>query len=85
MWLREHRFLVYSYTNKRYTFKYNVTQRRNYSQITNDKHKESVIPVVIYSYASSDKSIILKDNNNKAGIYRWVNKENGAMSVVVKI
>ena len=77
MWIRKHRSLVYSYTDKRYTIKYNVTQCRNYSQFTNDKHKESVIPVVIYSDASTDKSIILKDNKNKAGIYRWVNKENG--------
>jgi len=80
LWIRERRSLrreVYFYTNKRYIFKYNVTQRRNYSQVTNDKHEESVIPVVVYSDASTDKSIILKDNKNKAGIYRWVNKENG--------
>jgi hypothetical protein len=38
---------------------------------------ESLIPAVIYPYASTDKSIILKDNKNKAGIYRGVNKVNG--------
>lgn len=31
---------------------------------------ESIIPAVIYPDADTDKSIILKDNKNKAGIYR---------------
>lgn len=38
---------------------------------------EKLIPAVIYQDASTDKSIILKDNKNKPGIYRWVNKVNG--------
>lgn len=37
----------------------------------------SHIPVVTYPDAFLNKSIILKDSKNKAGIYRWVNKVNG--------
>jgi len=37
----------------------------------------SLIPVVTYPDAFLNKSIILKDSKNKAGIYRWVNKVNG--------
>lgn len=42
-----------------------------------NESSESLIPTVIYSDAFADKSIIFKDNNNKSGIYRWVNKVNG--------
>lgn len=42
-----------------------------------NESSESLIPAVIYSDAFADKSVILKDNKNKAGIYRWVNKVNG--------
>lgn len=37
----------------------------------------SVIPIVVYPDAFLNKSIILKVNKNKVGIYRWVNKVNG--------
>ena len=37
----------------------------------------SFVPVVTYPDAFLNKSIILKDSKNKAGIYRWVNKVNG--------
>ena len=37
----------------------------------------SLIPVVTYPDAFLNKSVILKDTKNKAGIYRWVNKVNG--------
>jgi group I intron endonuclease len=36
-----------------------------------------LIPVVTYPDAFLNKSVILKDTKNKAGIYRWVNKVNG--------
>ena len=75
MWLREHRPLSYSFPNKRYTFKY--YQRRNYSQVTSNLQKENIIPVVTYSDAFVNKSIILKDTKKKVGIYRLVNKVNG--------
>lgn len=38
---------------------------------------QSVNPVVTYSNAELYKVEILKENKNKAGIYRWVNKLNG--------
>jgi ribosomal protein L25 (general stress protein Ctc) len=41
----------------------------NKEEIKNQS-SENVIPAVIYPDASTDKSIILKDNKNKAGIYR---------------
>jgi group I intron endonuclease len=37
----------------------------------------SLTPVVIYSDLNNEKAKLLKDNNNKAGIYRWRNKING--------
>ena len=37
----------------------------------------SIIPVVTYPDAFLNKSIILKNSKNKAGIYRWVNKVSG--------
>lgn len=41
--------------------------------------KESLVPVpvVVYLDAYLNKSMILNDNKNKPGIYRWVNKVNG--------
>ncbi len=35
-----------------------------------------IIPKIIYVNTDIDKAQILKDNNNKSGIYRWVNKTN---------
>lgn len=76
----------YLFSIKRYPFKSNVIQRRSYSHLAKDAPKESnsvdrsnssVIPIVVYPDAFLNKSIILKDNKNKVGIYRWVNKENG--------
>lgn len=77
---------LYPFLIKRYHFKSNI-QRRSYSHLAKDVSKESnsvnssnsirVIPTVVYPDAFLNKSIILKDNKNKVGIYRWVNKENG--------
>lgn len=84
MWLRKHKSFSHSFSFKRYPYercllKYNFLQRRNYSQVSNDQPKESssLIAVVTYSDAFLNKSIILKEFKNKAGIYRWVNKVNG--------
>lgn len=75
MWFREHRPTPYPFIDlKSICSKYNVIYRRNYSQVTSNQPK--VIPVVMYPDAYSNKSIILKDTKNKAGIYRWVNKVN---------
>nr|QID02720.1 hypothetical protein [Orbilia oligospora]QID02784.1 GIY endonuclease [Orbilia oligospora] len=37
----------------------------------------SVIPVVVYTNAETQKVQILKENKSKSGVYRWVNLENG--------
>jgi hypothetical protein len=70
----------YPFSIKRYPFKSNVIQRRSYSHLAKDVPKESdsidrsnsssVIPIVVYPDAFLNKSIILKDNKNKVGIYR---------------
>ena len=72
LWLREDK-PIYSFSNLKYACNYNVIQRRNYSQVTNTEPKESLIPVVIYPYTYLNKSSILKDTKNKAGVYPWVN------------
>jgi hypothetical protein len=37
----------------------------------------SIIPVVVYSNADTQRIQILKENKSKSGVYRWVNLENG--------
>nr|ATI20189.1 GIY-YIG endonuclease [Juglanconis oblonga]ATI20352.1 GIY-YIG endonuclease [Juglanconis oblonga] len=37
----------------------------------------NIQPIVIYDNAHTEKAQILKDNQGKAAIYRWVNKVNG--------
>lgn len=37
----------------------------------------SIFPVVFYTDASKQKADILKDNNKKSGIYRWIHKSSG--------
>jgi len=37
----------------------------------------SIVPIKIYSNADTMKQDIIKDNNKKAGIYRWINNETG--------
>ncbi len=49
----------------------------NNSKDTNHQSKERFIPAAIYPNAYLNKSMILEDNKNKTGIYRWVNKVNG--------
>jgi len=75
LWLREHKPYSYPLKNLKNTYKYNVIHHRNYSQVASNQ--PNVIPVVIYPDTYLNKSIILKDTKNKAGIYRWVNKVNG--------
>lgn len=41
------------------------------------KHKHNIYPIVTYTDSFFNKSKILKDNKNKSGIYRWVNKITG--------
>jgi len=38
-------------------------------------------PVIIYSNAETNKSIILKDNKNRAGIYQWTHIESGKIYI----
>jgi len=37
----------------------------------------SIVPIKVYSNADTMKEDIIKDNNKKAGIYRWINNETG--------
>lgn len=39
----------------------------------NNNNNVNIIPVVSYSNAYKDKSIIYEENRNKSGIYRWNN------------
>lgn len=75
LWLREHKPISYPLKNLKNTYRCNVIHRRNYSQI--DRDQPEIIPVVIYPDTSLNKSSILKETKDKAGIYRWVNKVNG--------
>lgn len=85
MWLREHSPIHSSLSYKRNPFKVDILNRRCYSQITNNQPRESsVIPVVTYTDGFLDKLVIL-DSNNKAGIYRWVNKVNGNTYIVSSV
>ena len=36
-----------------------------------------IIPIVTYANANNDRFLIYKENRNKSGVYRWVNKING--------
>jgi len=49
----------------------NNDNNNNYNNNTN------IIPVVSYSNADKDKSIIYQENKNKSGIYRWNNLVTG--------
>lgn len=42
---------------------------------------KNITPVVVYSNVDTMKLIILKENNNKAGIYMWVNLHNGKIYI----
>lgn len=78
MWFREQKPFSFSFSNLKRVYNYNPIYRRYYSQssCTNSQPK-TIIPVVIYPDTFSNKSAILKDTKNKAGVYRWVNKING--------
>jgi len=41
----------------------------------------SLIPIVVYSNADIDKSIILNDNKGKAGVYQWTHLESGKIYI----
>jgi group I intron endonuclease len=43
----------------------------------NNNNNVNIIPVVSYSNAYKDKSIIYEENRNKSGIYRWNNLVTG--------
>ena len=77
MWLRKHKPKYYPHKILKYSTSFKVIHRRNFSQVTNNLSKDSLVPVVVYPDAYLNKSLILKDGKNKAGIYRWVNKVNG--------
>lgn len=48
---------------------------KNYS--TMSYQRQLISPVVQYSNVAENKSLIIKENKGKAGVYRWVNNLNG--------
>jgi group I intron endonuclease len=49
----------------------------NNFNLNNNLKKIKLIPVITYNNTRVDKCIILKENTNKSGIYRLINKING--------
>jgi hypothetical protein len=54
---------------------FNVNNHRN--MYNNNCSSKGIITVVTYANADANKFIICKENINKSGVYRWVNKING--------
>jgi len=48
----------------------------NTSKIKNNSNNQKMVPIHSYPNAHLFKAKILKDNNNKSGIYRWINNIN---------
>jgi group I intron endonuclease len=44
---------------------------------TDRDNSNTLNPAVVYENVDTQKELILKDNQRKAGVYRWVNKANG--------
>jgi group I intron endonuclease len=44
-------------------------------------HTSPVVLVKSYVNADLEKESIIKDNKNKSGVYRWINKENGKVYI----
>jgi excinuclease UvrABC nuclease subunit len=58
--------------------KNNKLNINNNSNINSDNcNNTPIIPIIIYNNVDTNKCIILEENRNKSGIYRWVNKING--------
>lgn len=53
----------------------NLNKTRAFS--TDGDNSNNLNPAVVYDNTDIQKELILKDNQRKAGVYRWVNKENG--------
>ena len=47
------------------------------TSLKKDNNSINIKPIVKYDNACEDKSKILKENKNKSGVYRWINKLNG--------
>jgi group I intron endonuclease len=41
----------------------------------------TILPVIVYSNAETDRPQILSDNKNKAGVYKWIHKESGKIYI----
>lgn len=57
------------------------SQRVNHSRVMSSKNKldsgSNIVPVISYTNANTDKSIIYANNKGKSGIYRWNNLVTG--------
>ena len=63
---------INSLNNKTYVGSYKGKSKIRYYSTNN-----LVVPVIKYSNADLDKLQMLQENKGKAGVYRWVNLENG--------
>jgi hypothetical protein len=58
--------------------KNNKFSANNGNNINNNNcSNTTTIPIITYANADASRSIICKENINKSGVYRWVNKVNG--------
>jgi len=58
--------------------KNNKFSANNGNNINNNNcSNTTTIPIVTYANADTSRSTICKENMNKSGVYRWVNKVNG--------
>jgi len=50
----------------------------NSGNINNDNcNNTATVPIITYANVDTNRSTIFKENRNKSGVYRWVNKING--------
>lgn len=60
-------------------FNKNTNKGRNYSTsrliLTDENNTLTIIPIMIYDNALDNRKIAIKNNRNKAGVYRWVHND----------
>ena len=65
-------YLPHEYFNNLISYTLNSNQRP-----LTAKYKDSIFPLLVYKDADVQKENIIKENKNKSGVYRWLNKLNG--------
>lgn len=54
----------------------NLTQNLFIGEVDIDLFLLSFVPIKVYNNVDTQKEIIINDNREKSGVYRWINKEN---------